>query len=99
MLETIYARCYKNGGADKECHDHGECEFLKARNSLIIRFLWSTGARLSEVTKLKVGHLEEKKPEGMFYETKRGKNRRFFLPKHDSLHKDMLDFIKKYPNP
>lgn len=38
-----------------------------------------TGARISEVAKLKASHLNRRYPEGWFRDTKRRKNRKFYL--------------------
>ena len=66
---------------------------MSQRNELLIRFLFNTGARVSEVAGLRNCDVNEKEPKGMFDEsyTKRGKSRPFFL--HSKLHKDLVNYI------
>ena len=66
---------------------------MSKRNQLLIRFLFNTGARVSEVAGLRNRDVEQKEPKGHFDAsyTKRGKTRPYFLD--SELHKDLVDHI------
>ena len=66
---------------------------MSKRNQLLIRFLFNTGARVSEVAGLRNRDVDTVEPKGRFDAsyTKRRKTRPYFLdPK---LHKDLVDYI------
>lgn len=59
MLHSINI-CFKKNGKNKAKCSHIECDYKKERNTLIIKFLWSTGARISEVCNLNIADLNKK---------------------------------------
>ena len=71
--------CFKKNGKDKVKCRHAGCDYKKARNILIIKFLWSTGARISEVCNLNIEDLNKKEPKGWFKRSKRLVTRIFKL--------------------
>ena len=58
MLAAV-KRCYKPYAQDKLACEHKSCEYLQERNIMLLKFLYSTGARVSEVSNLLVGDLHE----------------------------------------
>jgi integrase len=45
-------------GSDKKGCEHNDCSYRRKRNSLILKFLWDTGARLSEVAGVRIKDLD-----------------------------------------
>ena len=78
MLNSIKT-CFKRNGSDKVECNHTECDYKNKRNTLIIKFLWSTGARISEVCNLNIEDLNRKEPKGWFKRSKRLGTRLFKL--------------------
>ena len=87
--------CYMRKGKDKTDCDHEACKYQRRRNTLILEFLWDTGARVSEVAGVRIKDLNKEANHGRFHEsyTKRSKSRFFKL--HPDLYKDLLKFIKE----
>ena len=57
MLKNIKG-CYKGFLKESDClSKHKKCFYIKIRNIMILKFLLSTGARVSEVSKLKIKNL------------------------------------------
>ena len=61
---------------------------------MILKFLLSTGARVSEISKLKIKDLNFQKTKGWFRKTKGGETRVFKLDR--VFHLELIDFINKY---
>ena len=102
MMKSI-KRCYSRCSIDKkdktkiikkECA-HTDCLYQIERNQLILKFLRSTGARVSEVSNLKIHELSPTETKGLFHKsyTKRHKSRVFTLD--PDYHEDLWIFIKK----
>ena len=54
MLKNIKG-CYRGNAKKSDCiKNHDDCEYIRRRNEMILKFLISTGGRVSEVSKLKV---------------------------------------------
>ena len=97
LLLKFSQRCYHNKGDKKHNHcvtNHPKCKFLRQRNKLIIKFLYDTGARASEVCNLEVKHYKNGK--GTFYRTKGNKKRKFKVSKE--VGKDLVAFITQWPH-
>ena len=73
--------CYKRKGQDKNDCEHTECSYQRKRNHLMLKFLWDTGARISEVAGVRIKDLDPTKNQGNFDDsyTKRNKSRPFKL--------------------
>ena len=50
-------------------------EFLHLRDSILIRLLWDTGVRVSELCDLDITHINENKPSAIIFTKKTGKKR------------------------
>ena len=52
--------CYMRKGENKTLMDceHEACKYQRLRNTLILEFLWDTGARVSEVAGVRVKDLD-----------------------------------------
>ena len=61
---------------------------------MILKFFLSTGARVSEVSKLKIKDLDFQKTRGRIGKSKGGEARIFKLDKE--FHLELIDFINKY---
>ena len=53
MLSSVKC-CYRKAGWNKFDCGHSDCNYKGTRNELILKFLYSTGARVSEICKLKI---------------------------------------------
>ena len=61
---------------------------------MILKFFLSTGARVSEISKLKIKDLNFQKTKGWFRKAKGGETRVFKLDR--VFHLELIDFINKY---
>ena len=86
-------RCFYSRKINKPCN-HERCKFKNIRNKLILRFLMDTGARVSEISNLKVTDLQENEIKGIIHNGKGNKDREFFPGKN--LHANLWEFIKKF---
>ena len=58
MLKNIKG-CYHGFLKDSDClKKHRKCSYIRMRNTMILKFFLSTGARVSEVSKLKIKDLD-----------------------------------------
>ncbi len=82
----------KGGNKKKQC-DHKKCQYQRKRNTLLLKFFWDTGARVSEVAGIRIKDLHKTKNKGYFDKsyTKRNKTRPFKLD--EQFYKELKDFI------
>lgn len=85
--------CYKETRRKYNC-SHKQCKYLRKRNSLMLNFLFDTGARVADLVNIKIADLNSNECGGTFRSsyTKGKKDRIFKLNK--KFHKELRKFIK-----